>query len=359
MICMRKPIALFIPGLEGGGAQRVFVNLANTLVDMLQHPVHLVVTRDGGIFQDELSPEVTLINLETKRVSRSVLAIVRYLKRHQPCVFMSTMNYSNVFAILAWRMAGRPCRMVVREANVLRDSQRRMRMLMKWTYPQADCVVALSPEVSASILNAGINVENKIVEIGNPGVFAPLGEMLSTPSFLPQLAPRFICAIGSLTYQKGFDVLLSAFSRLENSSLHLVILGEGPLRSDLEEQARKLGVGARVHMPGFIKQPLDVVRQSEVFVLSSRWEGFPNVLLEALSAGVPIVSTDCDGAPGSMLEKGRYGHLVNVEDPVALYEGIKLALNEPISTAEERRARADDFSAKKITKIYIDKAFMV
>ena len=354
-----RPLAFFIPGLEGGGAQRVFVHLANTLVNMTEQPVHLVVIRGEGVFQDELGPRVKLVNLGTGRVSRSFPALVRYLCTHRPQVFVSTMNYCNIVAILAWRLAGRPCRLVVREANVVREGNRLMRMLMRWLYPQADCVVALSPEVRLSILRAGVRVADKLVEIGNPCVFAARDGVVKQPGFLPQPMPRFVCAVGSLIHQKGFDLLLPAFARLSDTSLHLVILGEGPLRSELEKQIRVLGIEERVHLPGFVKDPVNIIAQADLFVLSSRWEGFPNVLLEALSTGVPIVAADCDGAPRSMLEDGRHGLLVEPENIAALAQGIEMALVAPVGTPDSRRARAEDFSAEKITRKYLAEAFLV
>ena len=130
----------------------------------------------------------------------------------------------------------------------------------------------------------------KLVEIGNPCVFLAQDGVVNKPAFLPQPMPDFVCAVGSLSYQKGFDLLLSAFARLSDTSLHLVILGEGPLRSELEKQIRVLGIEERVHLPGFVKDPVNIIAQADLFVLSSRWEGFPNVLLEALSTGVPIVA---------------------------------------------------------------------
>lgn len=355
----RRPISLFIPGLEGGGAQRVFVNLANTLVDMTKHPIHLVVIREGGVFQDELRPEVNLVYLGSGRVSRSVFALVRYMRTHRPRVLASTMNYCNIVTILAWRLAGRPCRVVVREANVVSEGYRLMRTLMRWVYPHADCVIALSPEIRASILRAGIPVGDKIVEVGNPGVFYPLINKQRAPAFLPESTPLFICAVGSLTYQKGFDVLLSAFARISDTTLHLAILGEGALREQLEEQCLALGIEQRVHMPGFVKRPSDVIGQAVLFVHSSRWEGFPNVLLEALSTGTPVVATDCDGASRTILENGLHGHLVAPDDPDALREGIEAALMAPMGTPKDRRARAEDFSAETITRKYLDEVFLI
>ncbi|WP_018872918.1 glycosyltransferase [Thioalkalivibrio sp. ALJ16] len=352
-------LSLLIPELEGGGAQRVFVNLANELVDLSDDPVQIVTLRDGGVFRDELRPEVEVINLGTQRVSRSIPALVRYFRTTRPRVVCSTLNFCNVVTVVAWRLAGRPCRLVVREANVVREGRWFMRQLMRWTYPQADCVVALSPEIRANLLEAGIRVSHSVVEIGNPGVFESSSEPVAPPVFLPQPLPRFICAVGSLEEQKGFDLLLNAFARLSDPSLHLVILGEGSKRNALERQCEDLGIRERVHLPGFVKRPTEVVRQSALFVLPSRWEGFPNVLLEALSTGVPVVAADCAGAPRSMLEDGRHGHLVRPESAEALAEGIAQALESPIGTAESRRARAEDFAASKIARVYLEKAFLV
>lgn len=354
---VRAPIVLFIPGLEGGGAQRVFVNLANTLVDLTPHPVILLVLRRGGVFEKDLRPEVEVVNLASGRVSRSVPALTQYLRKVHPQVLCSTLNYCNVAAVAAWCLAGRPCRLVVREANVLNSAGRLMRFLMRWTYPLADGVVALSPEIRNTLIQSGIAAAEKVVEIGNPGVFEVLPKKLAPPEFLPLPLPKFICAVGRLYKQKGFDNLLEAFAGLTNESLHLVILGEGPQRSELEAKSVALSIDGRVHMPGFISKPMEVVAQAELFVLSSRWEGFPNVLLEALWTGTPVVACNGEGAMRTILENGKHGHLVLPEDPNALREGIQQALSLPRGAVDTRKARALDFSADKVVSAYLKKAF--
>lgn len=353
----KSPITLFIPGLEGGGAQRVFVSLANTLVDISDRPVQVLVIREGGVFAEHLRPEVELINLGTERVSRSLFALISFMRKNKSHVFCSTLNYCNLLSVIAWLLAGKVGRLVIREANVVSSVGPGMRLLMKWTYPRADAVVGLSPEVSKSILEAGIPVANKIVEIGNPANFKLIAQNPPKPDFLPDPVPPFICAVGSLTRQKGFDVLLSAFSQIKDTNLHLVILGEGELRQDLEQQLRELNIENRVYLPGFVARPTDILQKAELFVLSSRWEGFPNVLLEALMSGVPIVATSCEGASVSILEQGKHGHLVVPDDPDALAMAIEVGLHNPIGTVESRRSRAQDFSVEKIARAYLEKAF--
>ncbi|MCG5541814.1 MULTISPECIES: glycosyltransferase [unclassified Halorhodospira] len=349
------PIALFVPSLLGGGAQRVFVTLANTLVDLTPHPIHLVVIRDGGDFWYEVRPEVRIVNLATNRMRRTLPALTRYLRAERPQALCSTLSYCNVVAILAWRLAGRPGRLLVREANVVRKEEILRRLLMRITYPYATHVIALSPELRSNILDANVSADDKIRTIGNPAlnVQADPGSA-ATPDFLPHSNTRFICAVGSLTYQKGFDTLLSAFARLSDTTLHLAILGEGELRATLERQIADLGIADRVHLPGFVTRPTDVVQHASLFVLSSRWEGFPNVLLEALGTGVPVVATDCPGANRSILRDGELGHLVNPDDPDALADSISEALARPRATQVERQERAQEFAAPKIACEYRD-----
>lgn len=352
-----KPIVFLIPNLDGGGAQRVFVNLVNSLIDLTERPIHLLVLRRGGVFESDLRPEVVLVNLGTGRVSRSFFSLVKYIKESHPEVLCSTLNYCNILAIAACIFAGRPCRVVVREANVA-TSAGRLLPLMRWFYPKADVVVSLSSEVTSSFVEADIKVTHLLVELGNPIKLNPLIVSIPDMTFLPEPNSRFICSVGSLTYQKGFDILLEAFAKLDDHELHLVMLGEGELREELEQIVSKLGISERVHMPGFVDRPADIVSRSQLFVLSSRWEGFPNVLLEALSTGVPIVATSCPGASSSMLEGGKLGLLVEPNSPSALAEGIIECLKKPPGSPELRRSRAREFSADIIAKKYLDEALI-
>lgn len=363
-----KPISFFIPGLQGGGAQRVVVNLANALPDITDHPIHVVLAHKVGEFVDELRPEVKIIDLGTKRASRSVFALARYMRRVRPEVMISSLNYANVMFLISGLIAGRPCRLVVREANVVRNYNGSLHsnvrnkitiQLMRFFYPRADKVVAICSDVLQTMLDAGIKIQNNVAMIGNPVEIKPQESFVEPEmSWLPDPHPPFICSVGRLNEQKGFDTLLEAFERLKEKALHLVIVGEGPLRYSLTRQAQELGIADRVHMPGFVSNPRSVVKSSELFVLSSRWEGFVNVLLEALSTGVPVVSTDCPGAPRDILGNGAHGHLVPYENPEALADGIERALSNPAGTPKSRKKRAADFAAEKIAREYLDKALL-
>jgi glycosyltransferase involved in cell wall biosynthesis len=363
-----KPIAFFIPALNGGGAQRVVVNLANALVDIAENPVHVVLVRKEGHFLNFLRHEVTVIDLQGKRTILSIQKLTDYLRKLRPAVIMSSMNYANIICSIAHLFAGKPCRLILREANIVRAPDgslvNRLMMqtvhhLMRRFYPKSDGVVANSYDTRQSLLDQKIVEEKKIHILGNP---IALQKKVETPTDgfengLPIIAP-FICAIGRLSEQKGFDTLIEAFSKIKTQNLHLVILGEGELQYDLKRQTQELGIQERVHMPGFVQNPMTIVEKAKAFVLSSRWEGFGNVLVEALSTGVPIVSTDCPGGPRTILENGLHGHLVAYNDPEALATGILEALSEPAGTPNSRKRRAEEFSAEKIAREYLNRVLL-
>lgn len=363
-----KPISFFIPALNGGGAQRVVVNLANALVDITNHPVHVVLVKKEGPFLGLLKPEVTIIDLQGKRTLFSIRKLSRYLKINSPIVIMSSLNYANIICTFAHRLAGRPCRLVLREANVVREPEgnwgNRFRAhavqgLMRYSYSKADAVVANSYDTLQTLVDNQITIPENNHVLFNPVITQKDVEGANnlSDSVLPTTSP-YLCAIGRLSEQKAFDALLDAFAKVQNQNLHLVILGEGELRGPLTQQAQELGISERVHLPGFIDDPMVVLRRAEAFVLSSRWEGFGNVLVEALAAGVPVVSTDCPGGPRAILEDGAHGHLVPYDDPDALAEGIERTLTSPAGTPESRKKRADDFSAEKIAREYLEKVLM-
>ena len=362
-----SPIGFFIPGLNGGGAQKVVVNLANALVDLTGRSVHIVVARAEGEFLAEVRPEVEIVDLGKGRASRAIPALARYLRQVQPAVLCSSLNYANVCAAVAWQLAGRPCRLVVREDNVVLEprgdlwsflqssfTQRLMRIL----YPRTSAVVAISNAVAGTLADRKICPKSHIRVIGNPITVKASPETSSVEAALPELRDRgYICAIGRLAEQKGFDVLLRAFAQMGDEKPDLVILGEGPLRAELSTLADRLGIADRVHMPGFVSAAERVLSKASLFVLSSRWEGFGNVLVEALATGIPVVSTDCPGAPRALLRDGGLGHLVPVDKPEALAEAITEALHSPRGTRKARQERGREFAAPAIARQYLEEAF--
>jgi glycosyltransferase involved in cell wall biosynthesis len=280
----------------------------------------------------------------------SIPALARYLRRERPDAMLSALNYGNLAAIFARHVAHSPTRLAVSEHNplsvrVAKETQRRMRTLpasVGHFYRWADGIGAVSQGVAddlaatARLPRSSIRVTyNPVV---TPELHAEAEQPLAHPWFAPG-APPVVIGAGRLQPQKDFANLIRAFARVRaQRPLRLLILGQGPLRAELEALARELGVGADVELHGFAPNRLAFMRRAGLFVLSSAWEGLPTVLIEALACGCPVVSTDCPSGPAEILDGGRYGGLAPTGDPAALARVMAAALDAP-PAPEARLAR--------------------
>ncbi|MCI0511148.1 glycosyltransferase involved in cell wall biosynthesis [Chromohalobacter marismortui] len=346
-------IALFLPSLEGGGAEMVMVTLANGLAAQ-GWQVDLVVAHAIGAYVKNVSTAVRLIDLRAARVLYSIPALVRYLRRERPPVLLSALNYANVVALWASRLASVGTRVVISEHNdVTRDMGSEpvgrswlIPLLMRQSYPRANGIVAVSGGVADALSKALSLPRERIDVIYNPAVTERLRELSRVTVTHPWLAPGeppVILAVGRLTAQKDYPTLLKAFAALRaQREARLVILGEGELRGALEAMATDLQLSDDVAFLGFVDNPYAWMRQASLFVLSSRWEGFGNVLAEAMACGTPVISTDCPSGPAEILEHGAWGRLVPMGDPVALCESMAASLSGDCHPEVERRAQAFD-----------------
>lgn len=346
-------IALFLPSLEGGGAEMVMVTLANGLAAQGWR-VDLVVAHATGAYVKNVSSAVRLIDLRAARVLYSVPVLVRYLRREQPPVLLSALNYANVVALWASRLANVGTRVVISEHNnVTRDMRAEpmgrswlIPLLMRRCYPWANGIVAVSSGVADELSKALGLPRERIDVIYNPAVTERLRELSMLTVTHPWLAPDeppVILAVGRLAAQKDYPTLIKAFAALRaHREARLVILGEGELRESLEAMVASLRLSDDVAFMGFVDNPYAWMRQASLFVLSSAWEGFGNVLAEAMACGTAVVSTDCPCGPAEILEDGAWGQLVPVGDSVALHEAMLAGLSGNPRPDVERRAQQFD-----------------
>ena len=358
----REKVALFVPDLAGGGAQRVMITFANELAACGLH-VDLVVGCSSGPYRDEVSTAVSLVELGSPRVSRCLLPLIAYLRRHRPTWLLSTMVHANVGAIAANYLAGRPTKVWIREATTLsRSFGKRPRWLVRtltWTaariYSKADGIVAPSQGVAEDLkAHSRGALTRKLHVLMNPIPTDSISQLARdpVPSALEQIPQPWIVGCGRLDEAKSFDVLMHAVARLAETagrSPSLIILGEGELRDSLERLAERLGISGRTHLPGFVKNPFSVLGRAAVFVLSSNFEGCPNVLLQAMACGTSVVATDCRSGPREILQRDEEGLLVPVGDVEGLCHAIVRQLDQPGDRATIR-ARAAAFAAPAITQ---------
>ena len=328
--------------MQGGGAQRAMLKVAGGLADA-GHSVDLVLARAEGPFMSEIPAGVSVVDLKARRVAMALPALVRYLRRERPAAMLSALDYVNLIALWARKFAGGSTRLVVSERNTLSVStgtsrSRRQRLvpaLSKRYYRWADSVVAVSQGVADDLTKTLGLADDLVRVIYNPVITPEMllksQEPLQHDWFAPNQPPVVVGA-GRLGPQKDFSTLIRAFATVrEKRPARLIILGEGPDRNDLEVLVRELGLEDDVLLPGFSSNPYPYMRNADLFVLSSRYEGLPGVLIEALACGAKVVSTDCPSGPREVLADGAYGRLVPVGDSSAMAEAILDAL------ASERR----------------------
>lgn len=333
-------IALFIPDFTVGGGERITIILARGLAE-LGFEVDLVVANAQGALRSEVPEGVRIVDLGVSRMRWALPGLVRYLRRRRPAWIAPTIEDANVVAIIAAKLAGRHTRVMLRIANTLsvmatRSSSLPTRLTflgVRKLYRRADVLIACSQGVADDMFTYANVPRSATRVIYQAAVNPDLPELARAPLDHPWFAgggPPVIIGVGRLVEQKNFALLVDAFARLRRThDARLAILGDGPLREELESQIHHLGLTEDVDVAGWDTNPYRHVARSQLFVLSSRFEGLPGVLIEALACGVPVVATDCPSGPREILQDGKYGALVPMDEPEALAEAMRLSLDDP------------------------------
>lgn len=335
-----RHIALYLPSLRGGGAERVMVMLANGFAARGHH-VDLVLARADGPYLAEVSAGVRVVDLARNRVLASLLPLVRYLRRERPDTMLSALNHANIVAILARKLSRVPLRLVVSEHNAPSRSLTGSRAadilgrMTRWFYPQADMIVCVSQGIVNEMHDLLHLPADKLHCIYNPVDIDQIQQlMVHTPDH-PWLAGSrgardcpVLLAAGRLTPQKDYPTLLRAMAQLlEIRPARLIILGQGEDEAALKELARKLGIAEHVFFAGFQENPFAWMHAADLYVMSSAWEGLPGTLIEALACRARVVSTDCPTGPAEILANGKWGLLVPVGDSAALAKAMQQTLD--------------------------------
>ncbi|ESA38654.1 group 1 glycosyl transferase [Leptolyngbya sp. Heron Island J] len=369
---MAKPfISLFIPNLDGGGAERVMLHLAEGFAAR-GFAVDLVVAQAAGAYLSKIPETIRLVNLDAKSpvLLFKTLALKQYLQQEQPAFLLSTLD---IFSSATWakRLAGVNTRVVMCvQTNLSQQFQDRHAMViqkLKWSvvkrfYPWADAIVTASEGVARDLeQNAKISMEQMTViynPVVTPDFTQKAQETVAHPWFKAD-QPPVLLGVGRIVKQKSFATLIRAFALVrQRYPARLMILGdvdarEPSVKPELEALIEKFGLQDDVLFLGFVENPYAYMAQSSVFVLSSIYEGFGNVVAEAIAAGTPVVSTDCESGPAEILNKGQYGELVPVGDHEAMANAILATLNQP-TDIQVLQARSQAFTIDCIVRQYLD-----
>ena len=356
-------IAIFLQNVAAGGTERMMLNLAGGIADT-GAAVDLVLAQVRGSFLPTIPENVRVVDLGGQRTVRSVPALASYLRRERPVALLSALTHVNVAALLANYLAGCRCRVVVSErttiskeaAEIKAFSIQAVYRLVPWLYPRADGIIAVSRGAAEDLSRFCRMPIDRIEVINNPVVGPSLAQRAAEPVDHPWFAagePPVVLCVGRLNPEKEFDTVIRAIAELApQRPVRLMILGEGSERPALEALVDELGVRDRVLLPGFAANPYAYMARAAVLALSSRWEGSPNVLVEAMALGTPVVATDCRSGPAELLENGRYGPLVAVGDATAMAAAIGQMLDAPVAV-EMLKARAGMFTVAHASDAYL------
>ena len=332
-------VAIFVPSMRGGGAERAMLKLTIAL-SRYGVSLDLVLAKAEGPYIEDIPDDIRVVDLAASRIIASLPGLTSYLRNARPEVLLSSMDHANVVACWARTLSRTRPRLVLNVQNTLSRSaadasMRRGRLvpsLARRTYPGAEAIVTVSKGVASDLADTIGIPRERIEVIHNPVVTPELitrsREPVEDEWFVPGADPVLL-AVGRLDSQKDYPTLLEAFAALRSRrAARLMILGEGPLREELESTIASLGLEADVRLPGFVENPWAYMRHSSVYVMSSLYEGLPTVLIEALASGARIVSTDCPSGPVEILAGGAYGRLVPMSDPGALATALAAALDD-------------------------------
>lgn len=382
---LQRPLklAIYMADFHGGGVERVNLMLIEAFVAR-GLDVTVVVNQPEGDLRPLMPASAKLESLGSRGTIGALPGLAAYLLRDSPDVLLSSMGHNNIVALWARmlaRLARLPARVgfgvgfgsnkvcdtriVISQHNALSAEAlgmhswkyRMLPQLYRWFGGRADAIIGVSEGVSDDLSRTTGIARNRITTIHNPVIDRHFESALAQPAthrWLGDASLKVVVGIGRLVPQKDFGTLLNAFAQLARPGTRLLILGDGPERERLQHIAGELGIAARFEMPGFALNPLPTLRDSGVMALSSRYEGFGNVLVEALGAGVPVVSTRCDYGPEEILEDGRFGELVPVGNAPAMAAALARQLDDPHPARELRQQRARDFHVDIVSQRYLD-----
>ncbi len=346
-------LLMVIPSLEGGGAERVMLNIINHL-DRDRFEVHLYVEKFEGKYVSDLQSDVQVICAEHRRGLARILFLRNQIRRLKPSIVFIMML---PIAAIATRLAGVRAIPVIREteSKPMAEVQQSWipRMLNRLGMRMAHRLVAPAEGAKQYLQERYGMAAKKIAVIHNPVNITSIQAEAAEPVTLEENVVHLI-AVGRLKYQKGFDLLLDALGEVSRFTWRLRILGDGPLEAELKQRAKDRGIGSQVEFLGFQQHPYPLLGNSDLFILSSRWEGLPNVVLEAMAAGVAVLATRCPTGPEEIITPGENGALcsISVEGLREQIEtlGCSRALRDTLVEGGHRRIR--DFDLPHIVNRY-------
>lgn len=355
---IKKNIMFIIPSMVGGGSERVMLTILKYL-NRDKFNITLVLLKKEGSYLDELPLDIKLIDLNINSARYAIFKITTLIKRERPDIVFSTLSHLNLLISIVRPLFSKKIKFIARESNTvsIKNKYQKYPRLFNWLYKvfynNFDLIICQSKYMKDDLVdNYHIN-PIKTVVINNPINVENVLKKSKDEKILFDTSKVNLIAVGSLSLQKGFDILLPVISKLDDR-FHLSILGEGKEKKELTNLVKELKIEEKVDFLGFQDNPYKYMNQADIYILSSRYEGFPNVVLEANLCGTPVVAFKCPGGTREIIEDGINGFLVECEDSRLLMDRIIEASSHTWSNKEIIQLMISKYTAEKIIKKYED-----
>jgi glycosyltransferase involved in cell wall biosynthesis len=351
-------ISVFVYSFAGGGAEKMMMKISNELHHR-GHNIELIVAKSKGPMKSCLNNNIDINYINGRNSFDTILSLYNYTREANMDVLFSTLEIPNISSVLTAKILySTP--VVLRCANIYSNRERSGKykiipLLKRLTYPKSDSIISISNGVFIDISQTVRDIPEGSSIIHNPAYDSSINKKCRDPvdhDWLNDDNKKVIISVGNLKPQKDYPTMLRCISELQDKSeMYLVILGKGKQKENLMKLADELGIQDRISFEGFVNNPYSYMSKADVFALSSEWEGFGNVIVEAMACGTPVVCTDCPGGASEILNDGKYGSLVPVGDEEALASAIWEMLNNPTDSST-LKSRAKDFDVRHIVDQY-------
>lgn len=316
----------FLPNLNQGGAEKVIATLANEL-NREKFKITIVLFEKEGHFLNALKEDVEILELNTSRIRFSIFKIIPLIRKHKPEI--AFFGWGEIAAFIApFIPFFKRTKFIARETNVVSKhvTRKEIRFFYRF-YNNFHGIIAQSDDMQNDLVNHWKVNPKKIIKINNPVDVEWIQNQMKLEEKIFSGELKNVVSIGNLSERKGFDLLLRVFSHLKQEKIQLHILGDGADKEKLIQQKEELGL-EKVNFIGIKKNPYPYLYQADLFILSSRYEGFPNVLLEAGVCGTYALANNCPGGINEIIEEGINGEICSIENSELFAERIKILLNE-------------------------------
>lgn len=353
----KKKIFLIIPSLNRGGAERVTSILANNL-DKKKFDINLILLEKRGSYLNDLNKNINIIDLKIKNVRKSVKPIISIIRKEKPNLVFSTLGHLNLMLMMFKFLMPKKTKFIGREASIpsiLNKKEKYPKIfdfLYKILYPKFDKIICQSNYMKKDLVVNYKILSEKIEVINNPLDFQNIEKKIKLDKNPFNSNIKNIVAIGSLEEVKGYDILITSISKINRNDFKLSIIGSGSKEYALRELIKKLNLEKKIELLGFKENPYIYMKFADIGILSSKFEGFPNTVLETLACRTPVIAFKCPGGVEEIILDNINGWFVKQNDIEELANTIEKHLDTKLDKEKIYRSVYNKYNLKYIINKY-------